>query len=346
MPKRIGLTLLVFLTAIASAFAEAEPLHPAFEDESFRDPFLTPAAIGGPLDGESPSDEWINGPGEYYYPNELDQVFDDEGESCASTSPMPTRRIPLYDNGITATWLAPADGFGISDIDLRSSLVFPLFVQGSPLRLTMGAGTTMVSPPAGIDVPSQLYNLTAELRWYIPFRETWGVDLGLGGGVFSDLDGSAGRGFRVTGRAILVKDVNPYWKVSAGILYLGRKNLLAMPIAGAIYTPSDDFKVEILIPRPRVLKRIRINGTREHWIYGGLEIFGGNTWAVTQSTGAEDTFIYKDNRFLVGYETKSPGGLAGRLEAGYVFMRKVEFETDPASFDPGGTVMIRAGITY
>jgi hypothetical protein len=119
-----------------------------------------------------------------------------------------------------------------------------------------------------------------------------------------------------------------------------------MPIAGAIYTPADDFKVEILFPRPRVMKRVRLNGHREHWVYGGLELFGGNTWAITQSTGAEDTFIYKDNRLLIGYETKAPNRLSGRVEAGYVFTRKVEFENDPRNLDPGGTFMLRAGVTY
>ena len=119
-----------------------------------------------------------------------------------------------------------------------------------------------------------------------------------------------------------------------------------MPVAGAIYTPRDDLRVEFLIPRPRVLKRIAFNGIREHWVYAGGEVFGGNTWAIQQMNGMQDTFIYKDNRVLVGYETKAPGSISGRLEAGYVFMREVSFEDDPATLDPGGTFMLRAGITY
>lgn len=346
MAKLACLALAVLLATMPMAFAESEPLNPAFENESLRDPFLTPATISGPLDGENLEDDWVNGPREYYFPAAPAEVFGEDEESCTTTKPASKRLIPLYDNGITGTWLAPVDGFGISDVDLKTQLVFPLFVQGSPLRLAMIAGTTFVNAPAKIDVPSRLYGLNAELRWYIPFRETWGIDLGAGGGVYSDLDGAAGKGFRVTGRAILVKDLGPRWKVSGGFLYLGRKNLAAMPIAGVIYTPSDDFKVEILFPRPRVMKRIRFDGTREHWVYGGLEVFGGNTWSITQSTGAEDIFIYRDNRLLVGYETKVAGGLATRVEAGYVFTRKVEFENDPATLDPGGTVMVRAGLTY
>jgi hypothetical protein len=349
MAKVASLALAFLLALTQSAFSQSdEPLNPAFVDETLSDPFLTPAAqTSGPLDGERLEDLWINAPRDDFYQYAPAEVFADSGdESCASTSATPQRRVPLYDSGVTATYLSPVDGFGVSDIDARTQLVFPLFVKGSPLRLALAGGTTFIQAPASIDVPSRLYGLTAELRWYIPLKETWGIDLGAGGGVFSDLDGSAGKGFRVTGRAILVKDLNPRWKLSGGFLYLGRKNLAAMPIAGAIYTPADDFKVEILFPRPRVMKRVRLNGHREHWVYGGLELFGGNTWAITQSTGAEDTFIYKDNRLLIGYETKAPNRLSGRVEAGYVFTRKVEFENDPRNLDPGGTFMLRAGVTY
>ena len=342
----LALAILLAVVPLASGQSD-EPLHPAFVDESLRDPFLTPAKsqISGPLDEPIEKDWDSDFQTNPYMPGSPAAVFA-EDEDCTATAPVVQRRSPLMDSGITATWLAPVDGFGISDVDARTTLLFPLLVKGSPLRLAMSAGTTFVNAPAAIDVPSRLYGLSAELRWYIPLKETWAVDLGAGGGIYSDLNGTAGEGFRVTGRAILLKDLNSQWKLSAGVLYLGRKNLLAMPIAGAIYTPRDDFRVEILIPRPRVMKRISVNGTREHWVYAGGEIFGGNTWAIQQANGLQDTFIYKDNRVLVGYETKGPGIVSGRIEAGYVFMRKVSFSNDRATLDPGGTVMLRAGVTY
>jgi hypothetical protein len=119
-----------------------------------------------------------------------------------------------------------------------------------------------------------------------------------------------------------------------------------MPVAGLIYTPSDDYKIELLIPRPRVMRRMAVTGSCEHWGYFGLEIFGGNTWAVQQPNGTQDTFIYKDNRIFVGYEAKVPGGFAGRVEAGYVMMRHASFSSSSATLDPGGTVMLRAGVSY
>lgn len=348
MPKLVCLALAVVLSVSACAGAgQAEPLQPAFDDDSLRDQFVTPATISGPLDGENPADDWnVRGSNDWFEPANPIEVFADPDEDCgAAPLSAPPRRM-IYDTAVTATRLAPVDGFAVSDVDLRSTLIIPYFIKGSPLRLALGGGTTMISAPAAINVPSQLYNFTAELRCLIPLRETWAVEVGAGGGVFSDLNGSVGQGFRVTGRAIFIKEVNPQLKYSFGILYLGRKNLPAMPVAGLIYTPSDDYKVELLIPRPRVMRRIAMSGACEHWMYFGLEIFGGNSWAIQQSNGAQDTFIYKDNRIIAGYEAKVPGGFAGRVEAGYVMMRHVTFSNSSATLDPIGTLMLRAGLSY
>ena len=216
-PACLALAFLLAVVPLASGQSD-EPLRPEFVDETLRDPFLTPvkSQISGPLDGERLEEDWSR----EYQTNGLSAgtLFSDssgdsftESGDCTDTSPVAQRRIPIMDSGITATWLAPVDGFGISDVDARTSLIFPLFVKGSPLRLSMSAGTTFINAPAAIDAPSRLYGLQAELRWYIPLRETWGIDLGAGGGVYSDLNGTASEGFRVTGRAILVKEINPQW---------------------------------------------------------------------------------------------------------------------------------------
>ena len=329
-----------------------EPLNPAFVEENERDPFLTPvnAQISGPLSGERLEETWNRDRlREGFDPvAEPNQVFN-ETEDCSDSGTTGTaviRKRALIDSTLTGTWLAPIDGFGVSDVEAKTQLVIPVFVQGSPLRLAMGFANTFMQTPAGIDVPNQLYGVQAELRWLIPFRERWAVDLGAGGGVFSDFSGSSTRGFRVTGRAIFVKTVSDRLKWSAGILYLGRQNLKAMPVAGLIYTPEDDVKIELLIPRSRIARRVAWDGTREHWMYFGLELFGGNSWAIEQAGGVEDVVIYKDNRFIFGYETKAPGALAGRAEVGYVFSRKLEFEKDPTVLMPGGTMLLRVGLTY
>ena len=105
-------------------------------------------------------------------------------------------------------------------------------------------------------------------------------------------------------------------------------------------------RYELLIPRSRVARRVRLVGSREHWIYAGVELFGGNSWAIEHPDGTNDVFIYRDYRLMVGYETKSSGAVGGRVEAGYAFARHLEFEKDPAFLNPDATMMLRVGLAY
>ena len=350
-PLHAWLMLATLLGGQASSFG-AEPLHPAFADESERDPFVTPikAQISGPLDGERLDESWDRDKlFEKFAPvQEPGQVFldaDDDPDAELSAVPV-VRQRPLIDSSITLTWLAPIDGFGVSDMDAKSTLLIPVMYKGSPIRLAMGYGTTFMNTPAGFDVPSQLYSIQAELRWLIALRERLAVDLGAGGGLFSDFNGSGLNGSRATGRAILVKTVSDRLKLSAGVLYIGRANLKAIPIVGLIYTPDDDVRIELLIPRSRIARRMFYTGNREHWFYAGLELFGGNSWAIEQPGGVQNVVIYKDNRLLVGYETKAVNALAGRVEVGYVFSRKLQIGDDSNVLSPGGTMLLRVGVTY
>ena len=351
LPLHAWLVLALLLGGQSVSFGE-ERLNSVFVDESEQDPFLTPvkAQISGPLEGERLDETWDRerlleklAPA-----NDPDHVFVEtqDGADTGETVITPVRQRALIDSSVMATWLAPIDGFSVSDVDARSTLLIPVLYKGSPIRLTAGFATTFMDTPAGFEVPSQLYGLQAEFRWLIALRETWAIDLGAGGGLFSDFSGSAFAGSRVTGRAILVKTMSDRLKLSGGILYVGRANLKAMPIAGLIYTPDDDVRLELLIPRSRIARRMLCVGDREHWVYAGLELFGGNSWAVELPGGGEDVVIYKDNRLIVGYETKAAGALAGRVEVGYVFARQLQIGNDPNVLNPGGTMLLRVGVTY
>jgi Domain of unknown function (DUF6268) len=340
-----------------SVAATDEPLHPAFADETARDPLVSPvnSTISNPLGDERLEETWdqqklfekfspIQEPGRVFVESEV-------GSDAELVETPVKRQRAIYDSSVTSTWMAPIDGFSVSDVDAKSTLLIPVLYQGAPLRLAMGFGTTFINTPAGFDVPNPLYGLQAELRWLIALRETWAVDLGAGGGLFSDMNGSGFAGARLTGRAIFIKTINEHLKWSFGGLYVGRANLKAMPVAGLIYTPNDDVRIELLIPRSRIARRMFSAGTREHWFYAGVEVFGGNSWVIEQPGGVNNVVVYKDNRMIVGYETKAGGSqnggtLAGRIEVGYVFSRSFQIGDDPHTLSPGGTILLRAGVSY
>jgi len=58
---------------------------------------------------------------------------------------------------------------------------------------------------------------------------------------------------------------------------------------------------------------------------------GGGTWAVERQDGSQDLLTIRDFRVLVGYERNVKPGVSGKLEAGFVFGRKIEFNGDAAN---------------
>ncbi len=83
----------------------------------------------------------------------------------------------------------------------------------------------------------------------------------------------------------------------------------------------------------------------ENWLY--VVEFGGDGWSIERAVpGLHDVATYRDFRILVGVEQRVPLELSWRLEAGYVFSRKLEYESIPASLHPDDTVVIRMTLSY
>ena len=99
-----------------------------------------------------------------------------------------------------------------------------------------------------------------------------------------------------------------------------------MPVAGLIYTPTDDVEYQLLFPTPRVawrLGRSAIPGQDEQWVYVQVE-YGNSAWAFQQDDGTPDVLASRDFRLIFGWEHKIVGGIFSKFEAGYVFGRDIQ----------------------
>jgi hypothetical protein len=305
-----------------------------------------------PLDlpGIAPRDDEWTEPGEVFpeggAPGEADVVDEPLVESPAGQGPPPEPRRWLSDHNHAVTVLFPRDGFSVMEYDARTAVVIPLFLGGPPPKLGLGFGATTIDSPDGFDLPNTLYNVQLELRWLRPVNESMAVDMAVGGAWFTDFNTPASRGFRVTGRVLLFMTHGETLKSAVGVVYLGRDNLVAVPAVGLIYSPSEDVRYEVMIPRPRAMWRLGKSETHEQWGYLGAELFGGNNWAIDHADGREDVFIYSDYRLLAGFEYKATAGATLRAEAGFVFAREARFEVDPRELEPGSTGFARLSLVY
>jgi uncharacterized protein DUF6268 len=250
---------------------------------------------------------------------------------------------------ITGTWLYPGTeeaDVGFTDIELFGMFALPFPIVEWPLVITPGYNMHLLTGPEITDLPPRLYDAYVDFMWLPTFVHRWTMLLSVTPGYYSDFQVSDSDAFRLTGKGILIFDADPeQLQLVAGLLYLGRDNLKLLPVGGAIWRPNDNLAFELIFPKPKLAVRLNSGPGFENWLYGTAE-YGGNTYVVERTGGTHDKVTYQDFRLLVGWERRLNYGAGIRLEAGYVFGRQVDFLSANGDFEPGDTILLRAGITF
>lgn len=248
------------------------------------------------------------------------------------------------------TWINSdgLSGLGMSDIEFKGIFALPCPTRNCPLVITPGFAMHWIDAP-GADLPPRLYDAYTEFRWLPKLGPRLMLDLAVTPGVYRDFDQHTDDGLRVTSHAAAVWTWVPTAKLVLGASYLDRSDLNVIPIAGLIWTPASDWQLDLLFPQPKIARRIYCFGQCgtevEDWAYMAGE-FGDWAWAIRHSDGSLDTAEYRDARLLLGVERKVYGGLSGRLEVGYVFMRKLRYTSGRPDFEPNSALLVRAGVDY
>lgn len=248
-------------------------------------------------------------------------------------------------------WLARGgnNGFGLSNMQLRTVLALPIPSREYPLIITPGFAVYDLDGPESQDLPPQVYDAYIQFRWMRRLSPRLGIDLAVTPGVFSDFQQSNDDSFRITGHGVAAWDWTPALKIVLGAAYIDRRTTDVLPVCGAIWTPHDDARFELVFPHPRIARRIYLFGAYsedvQDWIYVAGEL-GGGTWAIERTTGLGDVIDYTDYRVFLGMERKVIGGPDARVEVGYVFGRELRSDGPTPDLEPADTIMLRGGLTY
>ena len=241
------------------------------------------------------------------------------------------------------------DGFGMSDLQLRTVLAFPFPTRESPLLVTPGFAVHFLDGPANPDMPPRLYDAFCQFRWLVPVTDRLGLDLAFRPGYFSDFEKSSDEAVRYGGHVVAAWDWTPQAKIILGASYPDRKDVSVLPVAGLIWKPYEDVVFELLFPRPRIAHRVFVPWDHhdgvENWLYIAGES-GGGTWAIRRADSTGDVVNYRDFRVILGAERKVEGGLDMWLELAYLFGRRIEYDSATPSFDPIDSLMLRGGLSY
>ena len=240
-----------------------------------------------------------------------------------------------------------ADDLGITEIETSLTVALPLPIREWPLFIMPGYNLYLMQDPGGVrDLPPQLHTAYIDFTWAPLFFDHHRLLLTVAPSLYTDFQASTSDAFRLTGKALYVWDAVPdRLQVVAGVLYLNRDNIRVLPAGGLIWKPTPDYNFELIFPRPRLGMRVHIDNGYEDWLYLAGE-FGGNTWAIERDNGTDDKVTWQDWRLLAGYERRMDGGAGYRLEAGYVFSRKVEYASGVGDYNPTPTFIVRGGISF
>jgi len=275
-------------------------------------------------------------------PENYEDLYAEEAEYVDTSKPGVFQKIDF-----SGTWIAGnnTNDVGFTEVSLFAVFGLPAPTRDSPLLITPGFEVTFLDGPNTVDLPARLFDTYLQFRWLSKLSDRWGADIAVSPGIYSDFQQIGDEALRITGHGFASYDWSETLRLVLGIAYLDRNDVSLLPAAGFIWTPHEDVRFELVLPRPRVAFRPIYTGDSEDWIYVAGE-FGGGSWEIERTSGAIDQLTIRDYRAILGWERKHTGGHATRVEFAWVFGREFEFESATPDFDADSTVMIRGGVTY
>jgi hypothetical protein len=250
--------------------------------------------------------------------------------------------------GVSGAWLegSPNGDVGIVESQVFFTFALPLPTRNHPILITPSFETRWLDGPVTPDAPPQLYSAILEFMWVPQITPRWTGIFGATPGIYSDFQRDYGDDLRYMARALgryeITKD-RAY--AIAGVLYLPRSDFRLIPAGGLMWSPWDDVQLDLIFPIPRVAYRLSHNERLERWLYLAGE-FGGGTWSIERVDGTTDALTLWDLRLIAGYERKRDGGGGLRFEVGYVFGRRLEYDSATPDVIFPDTVMLRSRLAF
>jgi hypothetical protein len=252
----------------------------------------------------------------------------------------------------TGEWEMKTDGVEIRDYDGRLSIPFyPVFGPPPPI-ISTGFALTEIETPPELLLPEVYYDFSLGVAWVRPLSAKWKLRFMATAAFASDLNNTSSDAWQFRGGVMASYTWNPQWELVIGAFASGRDDIPVLPGIGAIWTPTPFWRIDLLMPRPRVSHLIAFSGNREYWVYAGCGLSGG-TWAFEDVFG-DDRLTYREWRLSLGLESGRPRqsvflpreGLTWELETAYVFGRQFEFDRGRDDYGINGTLLVRINTKF
>ena len=173
-------------------------------------------------------------------------------------------------------------GMGMESFLLQTTLALPFFTRDKPIFITPYFQANILQGPVPVDLPPQLYDVSLEFRILRQPTPQFGYDLAIAPTILSDFQNMSHQAYRLIGRVAGLYTYSPTLQIAGGVMATGRTDFPVMPIGGLIWTPSPDWRHEIIFPKPKLARRLTDGEKADWWGYTAGE-FGGNSYAIERA---------------------------------------------------------------
>lgn len=240
------------------------------------------------------------------------------------------------------TSLSHGDGLTFGTARVSAAAMLPIAPPEKMLLVKPFLAAHTLDAP--LDTPSNLYSAGVNMMWLQRLSDDMTLTVAANPSVGGD-DVEFGRRLRVFAMGAVAWDWIPdELRLTAGAAWLGRRDIGVVPAAGLEWTPNEDWNVSLILPRPKVARRLAATDTSETWLYTAGAIAGG-TFDVRRADGTADELSLREFQASVGVERTSDQFGRGFVEIGAGFGRELQFERNEEIFDFGPGVVLRVGLT-
>ena len=214
------------------------------------------------------------------------------------------------------------DGFGLYVADAHFGLYEGRDILAGDLFIDLDPSISVLTDDAGLSfMPSVLIAIPFDFAWIWRYLNGWSLELGATPGLYADAKGlfqSHSLGLPL--RGCFYYALSPDTAVRAGVEIRPTWDLVAMPLVGIAWQPSDIFFAEIGLPRS--LAEVQLGPVG---IYGKIA-WNNMTYALDDHDDNPEKFTINGWQFGAGVSVSFTETIRLAFEAGVITGRDITFE--------------------
>ncbi len=214
------------------------------------------------------------------------------------------------------------EGFGLYVADAHFKLSEFRGLLYGDLTIDLDPSLGVLTDDAGFScTPSILVALPVDFTWIWRYLNGWSLELGVRPGIYADTDGLfQSNSFGVPFRGCFYYALSSETAIRFGAEIRPGWDLIAMPLLGVAWEPSEMFLLELGLPRS--LAKLQIGPID---VYGKI-VWENTTYALDAGDGEPDAFTLNGWKFGAGAAVAFTEDIRLAFEAGIIAGRKIKFE--------------------